>query len=144
MIVADQTTPYRLLNEIIYSCGQAGYANYRLLVLKAKGESRLGASPLAPLERRLSTRAAASGPGRMHWPLARAPGGASRRIRIGSDRTDRVGSARFGSVRLGSVRLAFGSARLRTGPDGLSATRVRSDASQSAPPGAQTSGRGAR
>ena len=30
--------PYRLLTEIIYSCGQAGYANYRLLVLKAKGD----------------------------------------------------------------------------------------------------------
>ena len=38
MIIADQTTPYRLLTEIIYSCGQAGYANYRLLVLKAKGD----------------------------------------------------------------------------------------------------------
>jgi biopolymer transport protein ExbD len=38
MLVADQTTPYRLLTEIIYSCGQAGYANYRLLVIKAKGE----------------------------------------------------------------------------------------------------------
>ena len=38
MIVADQSTPYRLLTEIIYSCGQAGYQNYRLLVLKAKGE----------------------------------------------------------------------------------------------------------
>jgi biopolymer transport protein ExbD len=38
MIIADQTTPYRLLTEVIYSCGQAGYANYRLLVLKAKGD----------------------------------------------------------------------------------------------------------
>ena len=38
MLVADQTTPYRLLTEMIYSCGQAGYANYRLLVLKAKGD----------------------------------------------------------------------------------------------------------
>ena len=38
MVVSDQTTPYRLLTEIIYSCGQAGYANYRLLVLKAKGD----------------------------------------------------------------------------------------------------------
>jgi biopolymer transport protein ExbD len=38
MIIADQTTPYRLLTEIIYSCGQAGYANYRLLVLKSKGD----------------------------------------------------------------------------------------------------------
>jgi biopolymer transport protein ExbD len=36
MIVADQTTPYRLLTEVLYSCGQAGYANYRLLVLKAR------------------------------------------------------------------------------------------------------------
>jgi biopolymer transport protein ExbD len=34
MIVADRNTPYRLLTEVIYSCGQAGYANYRLLVLK--------------------------------------------------------------------------------------------------------------
>jgi len=38
MLVADQTTPYRLLTEIIYTAGQAGYANYRLLVLKAKGD----------------------------------------------------------------------------------------------------------
>lgn len=38
MVVADKTTPYRLLTEIIYSCGQAGYANYRLLILKAKGD----------------------------------------------------------------------------------------------------------
>jgi biopolymer transport protein ExbD len=38
VIVADQSTPYRLLTEIFYSCGQAGYANYRLLVLKSKGE----------------------------------------------------------------------------------------------------------
>jgi biopolymer transport protein ExbD len=38
MLVADHTTPYRLLTEVIYSCGQAGYANYRLLVLKAKGD----------------------------------------------------------------------------------------------------------
>jgi biopolymer transport protein ExbD len=34
MLIADQTTPYRLLTEVLYSCGQAGYANYRLLVLK--------------------------------------------------------------------------------------------------------------
>src|SRR5262245_49811347 len=38
MLVADQTTPYRLLTEVVYSCGQAEYGNYRLLVLKAKGE----------------------------------------------------------------------------------------------------------
>jgi biopolymer transport protein ExbD len=34
MIVADQSTPYRLLTEVLYSCGQAGYSNYRLVVLK--------------------------------------------------------------------------------------------------------------
>jgi biopolymer transport protein ExbD len=34
MVVADKGTPYRLLTEVLYSCGQAGYANYRLLVLK--------------------------------------------------------------------------------------------------------------
>ena len=33
MVVADQTTPYRLLTEVLYSCGQAGYSNYRLVVL---------------------------------------------------------------------------------------------------------------
>ena len=36
MVVADRTTPYRLLTEILYSCGQAGYQNYRLLVLKTR------------------------------------------------------------------------------------------------------------
>lgn len=36
MVVADQTTNYRLLTEVLYSCGQAGYANYRLVVLKSK------------------------------------------------------------------------------------------------------------
>jgi biopolymer transport protein ExbD len=36
MIVADASTPYRLLTEVLYSCGQAGYANYRLLVLKTR------------------------------------------------------------------------------------------------------------
>jgi biopolymer transport protein ExbD len=34
MVVADKTTPYRLLTEVLYSCGQAGYSNYRLIVLK--------------------------------------------------------------------------------------------------------------
>jgi biopolymer transport protein ExbD len=38
MVVADQSIPYRLLTEVLYSCGQAGYQNYRLLVLKAKGD----------------------------------------------------------------------------------------------------------
>jgi hypothetical protein len=36
MLVADQSIPYRLLTEVLYSCGQAGYANYRLLVLKSR------------------------------------------------------------------------------------------------------------
>jgi biopolymer transport protein ExbD len=36
MLIADQTTPYRLLTEVLYSCGQAGYGNYRLLVLKSR------------------------------------------------------------------------------------------------------------
>lgn len=36
MIIADQTTPYRLLTEVLYSAGQAGYANYRLLVLRTR------------------------------------------------------------------------------------------------------------
>jgi biopolymer transport protein ExbD len=35
-IIADKTTPYRLLTEVLYSCGQAEYANYRLLVLKSR------------------------------------------------------------------------------------------------------------
>ncbi len=35
-IVADRNTPYRLLTEIIYSCGEAGYAHFRLLVLKSR------------------------------------------------------------------------------------------------------------
>ena len=38
MLVADHTTPYRLLTEVLYSCGQAGFGNYRLLVLKAKDD----------------------------------------------------------------------------------------------------------
>ncbi len=35
-IIADKSTPYRLLTEVLYSCGQAEYANYRLLVLKER------------------------------------------------------------------------------------------------------------
>lgn len=35
MVVADRTIPYRLLTEVLYSCGQAGYSNYRLVVLAA-------------------------------------------------------------------------------------------------------------
>jgi biopolymer transport protein ExbD len=37
LVIADRYTPYRLLTEILYSSGQAGYANYRLMVLK-KGD----------------------------------------------------------------------------------------------------------
>ena len=36
MVVADRDTPYRLLTEVLYSCGQAGYSNYRLVVLKTR------------------------------------------------------------------------------------------------------------
>jgi biopolymer transport protein ExbD len=36
LVVADRTTPYRLLTEVLYSCGQAGYSNYRLLVLRTR------------------------------------------------------------------------------------------------------------
>jgi biopolymer transport protein ExbD len=35
-IIADRYTPYRLLTEVLYSCGQAEYANYRLLVLRSR------------------------------------------------------------------------------------------------------------
>ena len=35
-IIADKNTNYRLLTEILYSCGQAEYANFRLLVLKSR------------------------------------------------------------------------------------------------------------
>ncbi len=34
MVVADKSTPYRLLTEVLYSAGQSGYGNYRLLVLR--------------------------------------------------------------------------------------------------------------
>ena len=36
MVVADASTPYRLITEVLYSCGQAGYKNYRLIVIKKK------------------------------------------------------------------------------------------------------------
>ncbi len=34
VLVADQTTPYRLISEVLYTAGQAEYGKYRLLVLK--------------------------------------------------------------------------------------------------------------
>ena len=43
MLVADQTTPYRLLTEVIYSCGQAGYA--QLPSAGPESQGRLAAAP---------------------------------------------------------------------------------------------------
>jgi hypothetical protein len=34
MIMVDKSTPYRLLTEILYSCGQAEFSNYHLVVIK--------------------------------------------------------------------------------------------------------------
>jgi biopolymer transport protein ExbD len=34
IIIADQSTPYRLLSEVLYTAGQAEFGKYRLLVLK--------------------------------------------------------------------------------------------------------------
>lgn len=36
VLIADQTIPYRLLSEILYTAGQAEYGKYRLLVLQGK------------------------------------------------------------------------------------------------------------
>jgi biopolymer transport protein ExbD len=33
-LIADKSTPYRLITEVLYSVGQAGYRNYRLVTLK--------------------------------------------------------------------------------------------------------------
>ncbi len=33
-LVADQTTPYRLISEVLYTAGQAEYGRYRLMVLR--------------------------------------------------------------------------------------------------------------
>jgi len=35
VIVSDQTVPYRLLSEVLYTAGQAEFAKYRLMVLKS-------------------------------------------------------------------------------------------------------------
>ncbi len=35
VLIADQTIPYRLISEVLYTAGQAEYGKYRLLVLKA-------------------------------------------------------------------------------------------------------------
>lgn len=37
IIMADRRTPYRLLTEVLYSAGQAEFANYRLIVMQ-KGQ----------------------------------------------------------------------------------------------------------
>jgi biopolymer transport protein ExbD len=34
MIMVDKSTPYRLLTEVLYSCGQAEFSNYHLVVIK--------------------------------------------------------------------------------------------------------------
>jgi biopolymer transport protein ExbD len=36
-IIADKTTPYRLLTEVMYTAGKAEFQKYRLVVLQ-KGE----------------------------------------------------------------------------------------------------------
>lgn len=35
VLVADQTTPYRLISEVLYTAGQAEFGKYRLLVIKS-------------------------------------------------------------------------------------------------------------
>jgi biopolymer transport protein ExbD len=37
LLIADQTIPYRLVSEVLYTAGQAEYGKYRLVVLK-KGD----------------------------------------------------------------------------------------------------------
>lgn len=37
IVMADRRTPYRLLTEVLYSAGQAEFANYRLIVMQ-KGQ----------------------------------------------------------------------------------------------------------
>jgi len=34
VVIADQSTPYRLLSEVLYTAGQAEFGKYRLMVLK--------------------------------------------------------------------------------------------------------------
>jgi biopolymer transport protein ExbD len=34
VLIADHTTPYRLISEVLYTAGQAEFGQYRLLVLK--------------------------------------------------------------------------------------------------------------
>ena len=37
LLLVDKTIPYRTLTEVLYSAGEAGFKNYRLVVI-AKGE----------------------------------------------------------------------------------------------------------
>ena len=37
-LIADKSTPYRLVTEVLYTVGQAGYRNYRLVTLKESEE----------------------------------------------------------------------------------------------------------
>ncbi|MBL8027988.1 MAG: biopolymer transporter ExbD [Fibrobacteres bacterium] len=37
MIEADKKIPYKILQKIMYTCGQTGYSNFSLLVLKKEG-----------------------------------------------------------------------------------------------------------
>jgi len=38
VLVADQTTPYRLISEVLYTAGQAEFAKYRLMVIKGSDD----------------------------------------------------------------------------------------------------------
>ena len=37
-LIADKTTPFRLISEVLYSVGQAGFKNFRLVTIKPGGE----------------------------------------------------------------------------------------------------------
>jgi hypothetical protein len=39
LFLADRTMPYRLFTEVVYSCGQAGYGSYELVVKGGQGGS---------------------------------------------------------------------------------------------------------
>ena len=36
-IIADQDTPLQTIYEVLYTCGQNGFSNFKLLVLKTAG-----------------------------------------------------------------------------------------------------------
>ena len=38
MLVADQTIPYRLLSEVLYTAGQAEFARYRMVVIRGNAD----------------------------------------------------------------------------------------------------------